>query len=143
MGHAAVLVRGPASVPRDVRRDHPEHSLPLDTERATSRDARQEKHAVARRNDAAERAHHAGDRRTVPPSAVTVRGLVLEWLDAEGLDAPSLPELGPATSAWHAHELREARQVLEGAPQPCSARGSSSSSCAGSWTSTQSAQTAS
>ena len=36
MGHAAVLVRGPASVTRDVRRDRPEHSLPLETERATS-----------------------------------------------------------------------------------------------------------
>ena len=32
MGHAAVLVRGPASVPRDVRRDRPEHSLPLEAE---------------------------------------------------------------------------------------------------------------
>ena len=41
MGHAAVLVRGPASVPQNVRRDQPEHSLPLETERATSRDARQ------------------------------------------------------------------------------------------------------
>ena len=27
MGHAAVLVRGPAPVPRDVRRDQPEHSF--------------------------------------------------------------------------------------------------------------------
>ena len=41
MGHAAVLVRGPASVPWDFRRDQPEHSLPLETARATSRDARQ------------------------------------------------------------------------------------------------------
>ena len=66
LGHAAVLVRGPASVPRDVRREQPEHSLPLETERATSRDARQENFAVARRHDAAERAHHEGDRRAVP-----------------------------------------------------------------------------
>ena len=44
-------------------------------------------------------------------SAVTIRGLVLE------------PKMGPATSAWHVLELQEARQVLEGAPQPCSARG--------------------
>ena len=60
MGHAAVLVRGPASVPRDVRRDRPEHSLPLEAERATSRDARQENHADTRRHDTAQRAHHAG-----------------------------------------------------------------------------------
>ena len=103
MGHAAVLVRGPASVPRDVRRDQPEHSLPLETECATSRDARQEKHVIARRHDAAERAHHAGDRRAVPqrgdgqrPGARMAR--------RRGTRRPSLPEMGPATSAWHALE---------------------------------------
>ena len=48
MGHAAVLVRGPASLPRDVRRDQPEHSLPLETEYGTSRDTRQENFAVTR-----------------------------------------------------------------------------------------------
>ena len=47
MGHAAVLVRGPAPVPWSVRRDRPEHSLPLEAERATSRDARQENFAVS------------------------------------------------------------------------------------------------
>ena len=56
MGTCSVLVRGPASVPRDVRRDQLEHSLSLETEHATSRDARQGKHAVARRHEA----HHAG-----------------------------------------------------------------------------------
>ena len=42
------LQRGPAPVPRDVRRDRQEHALSLEAERATSRDARQEKHAVTR-----------------------------------------------------------------------------------------------
>ena len=65
MGHAAVLVRGPASVPRDVRRDRPEHSLPLETERATSSAAWQEDFADASRHDAAERAHHESHRRPV------------------------------------------------------------------------------
>ena len=32
-------------------------------------------------------------------------------------------QLGEAALAWHALEPQEARQVLEGAPQPCSARG--------------------
>ena len=65
MGHAAVLLRGPASLPRDVRRDQPEHSLPLEAERASRSTARQEKSAATRRHDTAERAHHAGDRRPV------------------------------------------------------------------------------
>ena len=63
LGHAAVLVRGPAPVPWSVRRDRPEHSLPLEAERATSRDARQVESAVTRRRETAERAHHEGDRR--------------------------------------------------------------------------------
>ena len=47
-------------------------------------------------------------------SVVTIRGLVLEWLDAE-----CVPRyLGEAALARHALELKEARQVLEGAPQP-------------------------
>ena len=66
MGHAAVLVRGAATLSRDVPRDEPEHSLPQEAERATSRDARQENFAVARRHDSAKRAHYAGDRRPVP-----------------------------------------------------------------------------
>ena len=45
-------------------------------------------------------------------SAVTIRSLVLEWLDAEGHD------LGEAGLAWHALELQEARQVRERGPQP-------------------------
>ena len=56
MGHAAVLVRSPASVPRGVRRDQPEHSPPLETERATNRDALPENFAVTRGHDTAERA---------------------------------------------------------------------------------------
>ena len=65
MGHAAVLVRGRALVPRDVRRDQPEHSLPLETERATTSAAQHKWSAVTRRRDTAQRAHHAGVRRPV------------------------------------------------------------------------------
>ena len=65
VGYEAVLVRGPASVPQTVRWDQPEHSLSMEAERATRGDARQKKHAVARRHDAIERAHHEGDRRPV------------------------------------------------------------------------------
>ena len=76
MGHAAVHVRGPASVPRAVCRDQPEHSLSLETERATSRDARQEKHAVARRRQLSEHIIRMTD--VLCSSAVTIHGLVLE-----------------------------------------------------------------
>ena len=121
MGHAAVLPRGPATLPRDVRRDQPEHSPSLETERATSRDARQKKHAVARRHDAAERAHHAGHRCAVPQCCDDQRpGARVARLRTR---RPSQPEVGEATLAWHVLEFQEARQVLEGAPQPCYARG--------------------
>ena len=53
-------------MPQDVRRDQPEHSVPLETERATSSTARQEDSALTRRHDTAERAHHASDRRHEP-----------------------------------------------------------------------------
>ena len=65
MGHAAVLVRGPALVSHDDRRDRPEHSLPVETERATSSTARQEKSAVTRRHDTAQRVHRQSYRRVV------------------------------------------------------------------------------
>ena len=51
--------------PGDVRRDQPKHSLSLEAERGTSRDAQQEKQADTRRHDAAERARRASDRRPV------------------------------------------------------------------------------
>ena len=54
-------------------------------------------------------------------SAVTIRGH--EWLDVQGLDVRPGRYLGQKANAWHAFELQEARQALEGAPQPCSARG--------------------
>ena len=79
MGHAAVLVRGPAPVSRDVRRDQREHSLRLEAERATSSTAWQEKHAVARRHDTAQRAHHEGDRRAVLAEKLDVRPSC-EWV---------------------------------------------------------------
>ena len=40
-----------------------------------------------------------------------------------GTPRASLPELDPATSAWHAREPQEARQVCERAPQSCSTKG--------------------
>ena len=45
--------------PWDVRRDQPEHSVPLETERGST--AWQEKSALTRRHDTAERAHPASD----------------------------------------------------------------------------------
>ena len=117
MGHAAVLVRGPAPVPGDVRRDQREHSLPLETERATSRDTRQEKHAVTRRHDAIERAiMKVTD--VLCLSAVTIHGLVLEWLDAEGLDVRPGDTWVRQLLRGMRLSVQEARQVLEGAPHP-------------------------
>ena len=54
MGHAAVLVRGPAPVPRDVRLGQQEHSVPLETEHASRSTARQEECALTRGRDTAE-----------------------------------------------------------------------------------------
>ena len=61
-------------VPRDVRRDQPEHSLPLETELASRSAARQEDFAVTRRHDTAVRAHPASDRRPVPQRGDRRRG---------------------------------------------------------------------
>ena len=116
-GHAAVLVRSPASVPLDVRRDQPEHSLPLEAERATSRDARQEESAVTRRHDTVERAYHEGDRRPVLERGHDPR-LGARMARLRGTRRPSRLQLGEAALALHAPELQEARQVLERAPQP-------------------------
>ena len=117
MGHAAVLVRGPAPVPWSVRRRRQEHALSLEAERATSRDARQENHADARRHDAAQRAHHESDRRPVPQRCDDQERRA-RMARRRGTGRPSQPEMGPAALAWHAFEPQEARQVLEGAPQP-------------------------
>ena len=132
MGHAAVLVRGPATLPRDVRRDQPEHSLSLEAERATSRDARQENFAVARRHDTAKRAHHAGDRRPVPQCGDDQRPGA-RMAQRRGTRRVSQPKMGPATSAWRALEQQEARQV----------RDPTRANTLRLWTSTLSAQTAS
>ena len=89
---------------------NPEHSLPLETERAPSTDVRQEKSAVTSRHDAAQRAHHAGHRRAVPECG----GLSGAWcFDCLGSQLP----LGDEASAWHAFEPQEARQVLEDSPE--------------------------
>ena len=52
-------------------------------------------------------------------SAVTVRGLVLEWPDA--VDVSPSQTLGHVALAWHAAELQEARHEHQGSPQPCDA----------------------
>ena len=122
MGHAAVLVRGPAPVPRDVRRHRQEHSLPLEAERSTSSAAWQEDFADASRHDAAERAHHESHRRPVLERGHDPR-LGARVARRRGARRASLLLLGDESLAWHAPEPQEARQVLEGAPQPCSARG--------------------
>ena len=44
-----------------ARRDQPEHALSLETERSASSSTLQQEHSVARRLDAPDRAHHAGD----------------------------------------------------------------------------------
>ena len=69
-----------------------------------------------------EQAHHEGDRRAVPergdkqvPGARMAR--------RSGTRRPSQRVVGQTALARHAPELQEARQVLEGAPQPCFARG--------------------
>ena len=50
-------------------------------------------------------------------SAETIRRLVNEWLDAEGLDVRPGRVVGQPAPAWHALELQEARQVRERAQQ--------------------------
>ena len=78
MGLVSVHVRGPAAVSRVVQWDQPEHSQTLETERATNSTGRQEDVALSRRHDT------ACD--VLCLSAVTIRSLLHEWLDAEGLD---------------------------------------------------------
>ena len=117
VGHAAVLVRVPALVPWDVRRDQPEHSLPLETERTSRSTARQEDLAVTRRHDTAERAHPASVRRPVPQRCDDQRpGARVARRGGTRHASPRVVcEEGPAR---HAKELQEAHQVRERAPQP-------------------------
>ena len=65
-----------ACAPGCPRRDQLELPVPLETQHTNRSTARQEECALTRRRDTAERAH----------SAVTIRGLVHDWLDAEGPD---------------------------------------------------------
>ena len=97
MEHAAVHVRSPAPVPRDVRRDQPEHPVPLEMERATSTAARQEECALTRRHDTAEQAHHAGVRRPVPQRGDD-QGPGARMARRRGTRRPSQPELGSSGS---------------------------------------------
>ena len=66
MRNAAVLVRGPASVPQFVRRDQPEHFVPLEPQRTSRSTAWLEQCDLTRRRDTSERAHPASVRRLVP-----------------------------------------------------------------------------
>ena len=118
MENVAVLVRCPAPVPRDVRRDQPTHSLPVETEHTTSSTAWQGTlFALTRRRDTAQRAHHAGDRRPVPERGHDPR-LGARMARRGGNRRPFRRYLGQAAPAWLALELQEARQVRERAPQP-------------------------
>ena len=79
------------AVPQDVQRDQPEHSVPLGNK------ARHEQHCAAGRlccHPQTQLSEHipASDRRLLCLSAVTIRNMVHEWLDAEELDAR--PRLG-------------------------------------------------
>ena len=70
---------------QDVRRDQPEHSQPLETKRVTSSAARQEDFASpAHMTRLSE--HIVRVSVVLRFSAVTIRSLVHEWLDTEGLD---------------------------------------------------------
>ena len=85
MEHAAVLVRGPAPVPRDVRRDQAEHSAPLERSApAAAQLCRKTLLSPAKLTRLSDHIMRATD--VLCLSAVTIRGLVHEWLDAEGLD---------------------------------------------------------
>ena len=52
-------------------------------------------------------------------NAATLQRLVHEWLDEMGFDVRTWSRVGQRAPAWHALELQEARQLLEGSPQPC------------------------
>ena len=94
--------------PRDVQRDQPEHSVPLETERATSSTARQEDLALSRRHDTAQRAHHVSVRRPVPQRGDDQR------LGGRLARCRRIRR----TLAWHALEVQEARKIRERVPQP-------------------------
>ena len=109
-----VLVPGPALVPRDVRRDQPEHSLPLESERATSSTARQEYFALTHRHYTAEPGHHAGVRRPVPQRGGRSGNLVHEWLDAEELDVrPGKSWVKRLLRGMHSRNKKPAKYVTE------------------------------
>ena len=79
-------------------------------------------------------------------SAATVRGLVHEWVDAEGLDARPCQRWVQQLLRGMRLGFKKPAKSLKELHSPAAStptRSGSSSSCAGSWTSTQSAQTAS
>ena len=114
MGHAAVLVRRPLAVPRDVRRDQPEHFVPLETQRVTSRLGRKTVLSLA---DMTRLSEH-----TMRVSEVLCLGDDQEpgarMARRRGTRRPSQLLLGEATLAWHALELEDAHQARERSPQP-------------------------
>ena len=66
MQHAAVLVRGPALVPRDVQRDQPEHSLSLKNEVRHLEAPFGKNFAVTRKHNIAKQTHPANNQRFMP-----------------------------------------------------------------------------
>ena len=71
-------------VSRDVRRDQPERSLSLETERHEQHRGKRTLLSPADTTRLSEHIMRVTD--VLCLSAVTIHGLVLEWLDAEGLD---------------------------------------------------------
>ena len=103
-----------------ARRDQPEHTLSLETERSASSSTRQQEHSVARRLDAPDRVHHVCDWCTVLKCRHGPR-LGARMARRNGTRCPSQRVLDQTALAWHGIEPQEARQMRARAPQPCSA----------------------
>ena len=71
-------------MPRVVRRDRPEHSVPLETERATSRDALAGRPLLSPADVTRLSEHILRVTDDLCLSGLTIHGLVLDSLDAEG-----------------------------------------------------------
>ena len=105
MGHAAVLVRGPAAVPPDVRRD--QHTLPT-----AGNGAPLGRKTLLSPADMIRLGEHI-----MPVSDLSAR-LGARLAPRRGARPASWRDVGQAVFAWHVLEVQEARQVRERAPQP-------------------------
>ena len=117
-GHAAVLVRGPAPVPLECSTGST-RTLPIAGSGARHEQRRLAGEACCRPADTTRLSEHIMKVTDVLClSAVTIHGLVLEWLHAERLDVQPGYEWVRRLLHGMRPELQKARQVLEGAPQP-------------------------